>query len=109
MIKILPNATNYDVLICNIIVTPTKGCSIDDGTGVIIPDDWLNKIMEGKDVPGCTYYKIESDGSLFVDYYIQNQLTDADVIQLLPINLQTRASLMLENLVPISTVVEPLV
>ena len=40
----------------------------------MIPSDWAERIAVGHDVPGCTYAKVELDGSVLVSDVAQAEL-----------------------------------
>lgn len=80
MIKIIASATATDASICNVLEPPAKGCQSGRGTQIDIPPDWQDRIASGKDVPGCTYARLESDGSLSVDDRIQINASRQDLV-----------------------------
>jgi hypothetical protein len=74
MNKLIQAATRTDVALLNTIEPPQKGEHVGGGVHVVIPDDWADRIASGEDVPGCTYAKLEADGSLLVDDRVQVEL-----------------------------------
>ncbi len=70
----LKAATKADVDLLNSIEPPTKGVHVGAGIHVEIPDDWAERIAAGEDIPGCTYARVQEDGSLLVDETVQAEL-----------------------------------
>lgn len=81
MTKSLPDATQADADAINKLAAPTRGCQAGGGVHVEIPDDWHEMIMDGEDVPGCSYASLQDvfgeDGkptgeqTLFIDDQVQ--------------------------------------
>ncbi len=74
MNKQLKAATKADVDLLNTIEPPIRGVHVGGGIHVVIPADWAERIAAGEDVPGCTYAKVQADGSLLVDELVQAEL-----------------------------------
>lgn len=72
--NIILNASIQDANLINSIVPPQKGINVGGGIHIIIPDNWADLISQGIDVPGCTYAKVQADGSLPVADSVQVQL-----------------------------------
>ena len=75
--KEIKSASLDMVVIANSIIPPVKGVHVGGGIHVTIPDDWETRINNGEEVPGCSYAKIESDGSLSIDDLIHDKLSDS--------------------------------
>jgi len=79
--KIVAVATPADVTVCNTLQPPVAGCNAGGGIHIQIPSDWATRIAQGIDVQGCTYARLESDGSLLVTDVVQTALNiPADVV-----------------------------
>ena len=77
MSKQIKSATLSDAKFINQLIPQIKGVHVGGGIHVTIPDDWETKISNGEEVPGCSYAKIESDGSLSIDDLIHDKLSDS--------------------------------
>ena len=75
--KIINSATKSDIDLINQLIPPTKGVNAGDGLHILIPENWNELIASGIEVPGCTYAKIDSDGSMAVDSVIEQKLNDS--------------------------------
>lgn len=84
MTKVIVSATPADVQLCNQLEPPVAGCPAGGGIHVVVPDDWQAWIAAGQDVPGCSYARIDADGSLIVTDVVQAQLAIPAVAQALP-------------------------
>lgn len=74
MMRQIKSATKADVDLLNQIEPPTRGVHAGGGIHVDIPADWAARIANGEEVPGCTYAKLQSDGSLLIDDLVQVEL-----------------------------------
>ena len=52
---------------------------------MVIPPDWQTRIANGQDVPGCTYARIEADGTLTVSDTVQAGLAIPADVQAIPV------------------------
>lgn len=59
----------------------SQGVHVGGGVHAPIPNDWLNKVNAGQDVPGCTYFSLGSSGSLVVTSDVQAKLQNASLTQ----------------------------
>lgn len=91
-VKSIPMATSSDVQACNLLVPPVSGCHAGGGLHIVIPSDFAAQIIAGNDVPGCTYAKLEADGSLNVDARTQVLAATPAVVQALPAAQQTEVA-----------------
>lgn len=80
-VKNIPMATSSDVQVCNLLVSPVSGCHAGGGLHIVIPSDFAAQVIAGNDVPGCTYVKLEADGSLNVDARTQALAATPAVVQ----------------------------
>jgi len=74
--KTINSATKSDIDLINQLIPPTKGVNAGDGLHILIHENWNELIASGIEVPGCTYAKIDSDGSMAVDSVIEQKLMD---------------------------------
>ena len=70
----LKSATRADAALLNELEPPIRGVHVGGGLHVEIPEDWAERIAAGEDVPGCTYARIQADGSLLVSDSVQAEL-----------------------------------
>lgn len=80
----IASATPADAALCNQLEPPARGVNVGGGIHVVIPDDWQARIAAGQDVPGCSYARIDADGSLVVSDVVQAQLAVPAIAQALP-------------------------
>jgi hypothetical protein len=92
MSKLVATAAQADANICNVIRAPTQGCHAGGGIHVVIPVDWATRIAAAQDVPGCSYSRVEADGTMLVDDYQIAQLATPAVINSLTVPQQTAAA-----------------
>ena len=83
MTKQITTSSAADAAICNILEPPTKGVHAGGGIHIVIPADWQTRIANAQDVPGCTYVRIESDGSAYIDDNIQTRAATPAVVNAL--------------------------
>lgn len=94
--QIVSGGVQADCDVCNLLVVPTKGCAAGAGFQIVIPGDWLSRVMLGQDMPGCTYHHLDAtDGSLTVSSQAQLSLTIPALVNALtaPQQLQVTALL----------------
>lgn len=97
--KIIASGANQtDIDICNAVQVPTPGCSGGAGRHIVIPGDFLARIAIGQNVPGCTYSKLEEDGSLFVNDRVQLQISIPAIVQTLTPGQQTEVPLFVTKI-----------
>lgn len=82
--KIVAAATANDVGVCRALDPPTAGTNVGGNPHVVIPADFATQIASGKDIPGCTYAKIEVDGTLYVTATVQAKIVDSNATKSLP-------------------------
>lgn len=97
-VKLIVNATQADADLCNALEPPSSGCNAGGGVHIVIPPDFAARIAAGQDVPGCTYYKPASDGSLTVDDRVQSQIAIPAVVNALSAPLQSQAASLVTKL-----------
>jgi hypothetical protein len=59
---IASGAIQTDADICNALDAPVAGTHVGGGLHVVIPADFSAQIASGKDVPGCSYARLELEG-----------------------------------------------
>jgi hypothetical protein len=64
--KVLSGVVQADVDISNNYDPPKAGAQGSIGVQVVIPVDFAARVALGQDVEGCTYTRVEADGSLYV-------------------------------------------
>lgn len=69
--KLVSAAVQTDADICNALDPPVAGCHAGMGPHIVIPADFATQIAAGKDVPGCTYAKVQPDSTLYVSDAVQ--------------------------------------
>jgi len=80
-LKRISGANTTDVDIANAVQLPSHGCDAGGGLHIVIPDDWQERIAAGQHVPGCTYSRLEADGSMEVSDFVQRQIAIPAVVQ----------------------------
>lgn len=90
-VKQIVLATQAEADLCNALAPPAKGCNAGGGVHIVIPPDWQALIAAGQDVPGCTYHRLDADGSLVVSDQAQARLAVPAVVNALPAPLQATA------------------
>jgi hypothetical protein len=84
MTKVVSSATQTDANVCNALVPPTRGADAGGGIHIVIPANFAALIAQGVDVPGCTYARVEADGTLVVSDQVQAQLAVPADVKSLP-------------------------
>jgi len=84
MTKRIAGAVQLDADVCNNLEAPTRGCDAGGGIHVVIPADWATRVLAGQQVPGCTYYAVDSSGALNVSAAIEAGLGIPAVVNSLP-------------------------
>lgn len=103
--KIVANCSQNDCVICNTFELPTSGCAAGAGVHITIPADFATRIASGQDVPGCTYSRLEPDGSLWVTANVEAQLNiPAQVLTLQAGAIRGEAASLLAKLNALSAV-----
>lgn len=74
----IPSASFGEVSVCNALGA-SPGIHVGGGAHVAIPSDWQSRLINGVDVPGCTYFQVDLSGSLIVTDDVQNKLSDTNL------------------------------
>jgi hypothetical protein len=96
--KIVAAAIQADVDVCNALEPPVKGCHAGSGIHIVIPPDFVARIAAAQDVPGCSYARLDADGSLYVDSRAQAQIAIPAVVSALSAPLQGQATALIAKL-----------
>jgi hypothetical protein len=91
-----PVQADCDVL--NVLSAPTKGCDAGGGLHIVIPADWQTRILAGQQVPGCTYHKLDPDGTLTVSSLAQTNIANPVLVNAMSLPQQTAAATLLTKL-----------
>lgn len=103
-IKSIANASITDAAICNLLDPPGAGCDAGAGLHVIIPANFVALIAAGQDVPGCSYSRVDADGSLVVSDAVQAKLATPSQVARLSAAQQAQAATLINELQTASSV-----
>jgi len=96
--KLVAIALQLDADVCNALEPPRAGCHAGAGMHVVIPLDFAARIALGQEIPGCSYARLEVDGSLYVSDTAQAQLALPAVVNALPSAQKIEAPLLVIKL-----------
>lgn len=106
--KLVATAAQADADLCNLLEPPAQGAPAGGGAHVVIPADWATRILGGQQVPGCTYYMVETAGpfagSLTVGAVAQAQLANPSVTNALSAPQKAQAAALNAKLAAASIV-----
>jgi hypothetical protein len=109
MTKVIASAVLADASVCNALQPPTRGASAGGGVHIVIPANFAALIAAGQDVPGCTYARVEADGTLVVSDQVQAQLAVPADVKSLPAADVADLTARLAAAVSVATVDQPAV
>ncbi len=59
MAKLITSAVQADADVANALDAPVAGVHVGGGRHVTIPPDFAAQVASGRDVPGCSYHKVQ--------------------------------------------------
>lgn len=77
MPKQISGAQASEAVVCNQLDPPVAGVNVGKGLHVIIPVDFVARILSGEKIAGCTYASVESDGTMVVDDVVLTRINDS--------------------------------
>lgn len=104
--RILSGAVQADADVCNAYDPPKAGAQGTRGLQIVIPGDFATRIASAQDVPGCTYARIDSDGTLDVSAVAQAASVGPSALSSLPVGLRPQLAVLLPK-ISAATVVGP--
>jgi hypothetical protein len=78
---LITSASLSDIAVINTLIPPVAGTHVGGGIHVNIPPNYVELILSGVQVAGCSYVTTDSSGSLMVPSNVQLALANTAITQ----------------------------